>query len=352
MRTTTAALALAALATVPAASRAAEEVPEPRFDRVDHAHPEKCLELPATLGKRASIEKIAAEIHGDTPRAKLFAVGAWVDSHLRYDEKTFDRWRDVDALLADGSYGGCADHAEICGAIARACGIPVVWVKSLDLDWIAWFRVHPDQPKSWSGHVFLEVHLEGKWRLFDASQRLVYDDYDPRQRILPGRRLAYDKGVEPYALVLSPRWELWKEQTRRFVAALDPSLVPVLDAPSAAPGTVYVAARNPAWQWAFDRCKALGLPFGKSGYGDWDQWLPKARTGILIVPSVGGDTVLPEEYRSLLPADAARVREVLRDKPSGVLRKKAADGTDVVYVVARDEKALQAAIEELRLDAR
>jgi hypothetical protein len=350
-----AALALLLVAAAAGGASAGDEIPEPRLDRIDYAHPEKYVELTASLGKKATLEKIAGEIKADTPRAKLGAIGAWIDAHLKYDAKTFDRWRDVDKLLADGTYGGCADHAEMFGAVARACGVPTVWVKSLDLDWIAWFRAHPDQPKSWNGHVFVEVHLEGKWRLFDASQKVLYEDYDVRQRILPGHRLAYDKGADPYALLLSTRWDDWKKQTRQFVMSLDPALVPVGEGTSVSvdpPGSVYIVARRPEWDWIYERCKALALHVGRSGFGDWERWMPNARRGILIVPSVDGETPLPEAYRSLLPADVEKVREALKAKPSEVFRKKAADGTDVVLLAARDKESLRAAIEAFTLDAK
>jgi hypothetical protein len=258
-------------------------------------------------------------------------------------------------LIADGTFGGCADHAEIFGGIARACGIPTVWVKTLDLDWIAWFRAHPDQPKSWNGHVFVEVYLDARWRLYDASQKVLYDGYDVKQRILPGHRLAYDKGDDPYALLLSTRWEDWKKQTRQFVMSLDMSLVPVGEGASARviddpPGRVYVAATHPAWQWVEDRLNALQVQKGSlSGNGAWEQWLPSARRGILIVPCVDGKTVLPEKYWALLPVAPGKTREALGDKRSAIVRKKADDGTDVVMILALDDDALKAALVELTI---
>ena len=202
--------------------------------------------------------------------------------------------------------------------------------------------------------MFLEVHLDGAWRLYDATQRALYERYDVRQRILPGHRLAYDKGGDPYELVLSTRWEDWKRQTRRFVETLDPSLVPVGAATSLAQdssGSVFVAANNPEWQWIVDRCRVLGLRVGESGNAAFDRWLPKARRGILVVTMVGGETVLPESHRSLLPSDAAAVSELLKSQASAVVRRKATDGTDVVLLAARDRGTLRTAIDGLTFDA-
>ena len=46
------------------------------------------------------------------------------------------------------------------------------------------------QPKSWNGHVFLEVHLASGWALLDASELVLYRDYTTAARILPGNRYA------------------------------------------------------------------------------------------------------------------------------------------------------------------
>ena len=188
----------------------ASDVPAPMFDRIDYAHPEKYLDLPVTLGRKETIRKAAAEIRGETPRKRLAAIGTWIDANLKYDDRAAYAWRDFDRILADRTYGGCADHAEVFGALARACGIPTVWVKTMDAAWIRTFRRTHDENRTWSGHVFLEVHLDGKWVLLNATEGILHEDYDVRQRIFPGERWAYDKGGDPYELLLSTRWEEWK----------------------------------------------------------------------------------------------------------------------------------------------
>src|SRR5262249_22737736 len=136
------------------------------------------------------------------------------------------KWRNVDDLLRDGNYGGCADHSVIFGALSRAVGIPTVWVKTLDVDWIREFR-HNRTEGHWNGHVFLEVFVQGRWMLVDHVTMKLYPDYQTSSRILPGNRYAYDKGGDPYELVLSSRWELWKEQTRGYFSNFDLAALPV-----------------------------------------------------------------------------------------------------------------------------
>ncbi len=63
--------------------------------------------------------------------------------------------------------------------------------------------------------------------LLDDTQLVLYEDYNPKIRILPGNRYAYDKGEDPFDLILSSRWEFWKAQTRAFCRDFDLSRLPV-----------------------------------------------------------------------------------------------------------------------------
>ncbi|NUN52124.1 MAG: transglutaminase family protein [Planctomycetaceae bacterium] len=342
----TAALVWGALAYVPPAE--AGEIPTPKFDRVDYAHPEKYLDLPTKIGKKETLEGIVEKVKAKSPRETLAAIGTWISSNLKNDGKLGYEFRTVDRILADGAFGGCQDHSEIFGYLARACGIPTVWVKTMDCDWIRMFRKTRDENRTWSGHVFLEVHLDGKWVLLDATQGVLYDEYDTRQRILPGDRYAYDKGGDYFDLVMSDRWEEWKKQTGAYFRDFDLSLLPVGEGtPLPRPGEVVVAGNNPEWQWVTDRARALGLRAGSGGNGGFAEWIPRARLGWLVVTCLAGRTVLPDQYRSWLPNGwEAGVKK----KDSGVLRGEAPDGTRVVLVYGRDVDAIRAEIGKLTFD--
>src|SRR5258708_3655719 len=100
----------------------------PRFDRIDYSHPEKYLTLERSFGSKETIERLASEIpRGADERETLFNIGASIKKRLRFDDRERG-WRDVDKMLADGTFGGCADHAVFFGALSRALGIPTVWV--------------------------------------------------------------------------------------------------------------------------------------------------------------------------------------------------------------------------------
>ena len=135
------------------------------------------------------LARAMAEANAKRRRVRLLPsenrVGRWIEANLRYDAQCAYEWRDFDGVVDLGKYGGCADHAVVFGALARACGIPCVWVKTMDADWIREFTANRGKCSSWRGHVYLEVHLRGRWMLLDASQLVLYEDYRPGERLLP-----------------------------------------------------------------------------------------------------------------------------------------------------------------------
>lgn len=326
--------------------------PRPSFKRIDYSSPESYLRIDPTLGNEKAVEKIAADLKG-TDEEKLLAIYNWVTLNVPYDENAPYGWRTFDDLLAQGKYGGCANHSVLFGSLTRACGIPTVWVKTMDIDWIREFQANDGKCSTWRGHVFLEVHIDGRWRLLDATQGVLYKDYDPSERILPGDRYAYDKGGDPYALILSMRWELWKRQTREYFMDFDQSQIPfryrtghsLLDK-----NGVFVAGNDPIYVWVAVRCKALGYRVPMTFNCRFAEILPRSRGNHLIVTCVGDDLVLPEKYReSLLPTSKAELDTIMEKTSHGVLRRVLKDGTQVHLVFGTDENEIKKAIETLTL---
>ena len=106
-------------------------------------------------------------------------------------------------MMRDKVYGGwlriTASAAEFCSVSA---GIPVVWVKTMDVAWIWDFK--QGRPfTSWSGHVFLEVFVDGKWSLLNpGGNNLLPAIIRPRCGFCPVQRFAYDKGNDPKAMIM------------------------------------------------------------------------------------------------------------------------------------------------------
>ncbi len=200
-------------------------IPEPRFDCIDYSKPRNYLRLPASIGNAKHIGTIAARLKTQTPENSFRAIHQWMSKNLRYDPNAAYHWRDFDRIIDEGTLGGCADHSIVFGALSRACGIPTVWVKTMDYDWIRNFKRH-GPIGSWRGHVFLEVYIRDNWVLLDAQGMILYEDYDRSSHFFPGGRYAYDKGGDPHELILSVQWDVWKKQTADYFAKFDVSSLP------------------------------------------------------------------------------------------------------------------------------
>ncbi len=323
-----------------------EPIPEPAFDRVDYAKPGDYLGLDASFGDPERIRAIAAPLTASRPERSLAAIGRWISANLRYDDKAAYAWRDCGAIVDSKAYGGCADHALLFGALARAAGIPTVWVKTMDADWIREFRA-AGSCTSWRGHVFLEVYLDGRWRLLDAQEPRIYDDYRTDERLLPGGRFAYDKGGDPRALILSTDWERWKVQTARHFARFDLARLPVGGGRPI--GKIHVVANSPAWQMVDGRVRALGQDCFSFNNG-YEKHLLEARGGTLILAGVGPEPVLPAPFRDrYLPISPAEVKARLDAEGQGFARKRLDDGTRLIWIFARDLDGLRSEIDRLVL---
>ncbi len=210
--------------------RSGASVPDARVEpaaAVDYADEAALVEIRPTLASLAATRTVLAALPEGRDEERIRQILDWVSDNLRYDESVpWDRWRTFDEILRDGRYGGCAEHSLLVGALTRASGIPTVWVKSLDSDWI-WDVRRGREIRDWRGHVFLEVKLRGSWQLLDASEGSIYEDYDVTSTVLPGGRVAYGRGADPYELVLSPRAAEWRRDADRVARRLDPSRIAV-----------------------------------------------------------------------------------------------------------------------------
>lgn len=184
---------------------------EPVFDAIDYASPAKYLVIADSLGDHDAIAKQARALKAADDRKTVANILRWMGTHLKHDGERAYHWRNFDTVVSQRCYGGCADQSIVCGVLLQSAGIPTVWVKTMDVDWI-WDFKKKREFTSWSGHVFLEIYLDGQWVLLDPGASIVYVDYSPQSRLLSGHRFAYHKGNDPKRMVMSLQWEEWKRQ--------------------------------------------------------------------------------------------------------------------------------------------
>jgi hypothetical protein len=355
-----------------APGRGGDEIPRPSFDRIDYSNPKAYLFLNDKMGSRDRIMKVAESIEGSTPEKKLFAIYRWIESNVFYKADYFNEWRTFDQMLVDGLQGGCAQYSVLFGSLARACGIPTVWVKTLDADWIRGFRTKGTEG-SWNGHVFLEIFIHDRWMLLDDTQLVLYDNYDPKTRILPGNRYAYDKGGDPYELVLSARWEIWKKQVRANFSDFDLSKLPVGNGTDLLHNTIANAGNNtmanagnlkyPAvFVFYSEKNEEGARHLGKILYPklthhltgrsltskDYEEQFTKfvkpGNTIILMFTADEKDSV-PEAFRDLLPKAWSEI-ELEVGKQGAVKYDSTARNLNIITLVAKDSAELSKLVEK------
>ena len=232
----------------------------PDFGRIDYNDPNACLTLPACLGSGRMIQALASQVRGATALETLSQIESWRQTHLTLDQSRARTWQSLDSMAKSGTYGGDAALALAAGALARGCGIPTVWVKAMDNDWIAEYQSAGAGVGDCRGHVFLEVFIDNRWMLLDPAPMTLYCTYNPASHALPGRRYAYDKGDDPEALILPMQYDLWKQQALVYFEDFDLS---ELEASEPAPG----------------------LPLGS--IATWTSCEPAWHTSLTVPPSGG-----------------------------------------------------------------
>jgi hypothetical protein len=296
---------------------------QPVFDSINYASPSQYLAVADSLGDGEAIAKLAKELKASASRKTLANVLGWIDSNLKYDDKLAYEWRNFDTIVSQRCYGGCADQAICCGALLQSAGIPTVWVKTMDVEWIWDFK--KKRPfNAWAGHVFLEIFLDGKWVLLDPGASTIYTDYSPKSRILPGNRFAYHKGTDPKRMVMSLQWEDWKRQTALYFTELDESLLPV-DAKSKENirQRVFIIANSPYWQIFSECARKHGATLGNSFNAEYEKNLPRVCGNILLVETHDGVPIV----------DVAILQRYFPAVPNGRQTGKLIDnGTTIVFV--------------------
>jgi Transglutaminase-like superfamily len=329
---------------------AGEAIPTPSVDGIDYSHPEKYVDVCPSYGNIEKIRQIAGALRSGSAEDRIAAIGRWIDRNVKYDPKAPYVSRNFDAIVNSNGYGGCANHSILFSALARASGIPTVTVKTMDADWIREFR-KTGATGNWNGHVFLEVFFDGHWHLLNATELRLYDDYDPAMRILPGNRYAYDKGSDPFQLVLSADWERWKIQTTTYFANFDVSKLPLGPGREVgAEDSVYIAADSPVYQAISERVLSLGYRPRTCFNTDFETYLPKAKGKILVETCVGNRVVPPvEAYGPYIPLTREELNKRIADVGPGIARKRLSDGTRVVLLYSSDVPKLLEMIRTMEL---
>ncbi|MBF0513502.1 MAG: tetratricopeptide repeat protein, partial [Desulfovibrionaceae bacterium] len=135
-------------------------------------------------------------IAGGDDGERICRAMRYVGENLAYDP---DGNREQFTKTAAGLFqskilGGCSDFALAEMALFRAMGFPARLALTANVKWIKLWR--ENSLAVGNGHSFVEVFLDGRWRLADPTSFVLYDGYDPAQKNLPSGEIAMARGQD------------------------------------------------------------------------------------------------------------------------------------------------------------
>ncbi|MGE0454276.1 MAG: transglutaminase domain-containing protein [Vicinamibacteria bacterium] len=175
------------------------------------------VDLDESAGDVSVLKRTAAELKRPTVRDTLAAIHQYLGTNLKkvknpsYGHPSRGRRTSVEMLRTEA--WGCSAHAQVACHLARACGVPAILVKSLNL---AWVEKENQGDGLGAGHVYVEVLINGNPALWEPEGGYLDEPYDPAATITPnGYHYIYEKGG-PDVLVLSHHGPQWEEETQRL----------------------------------------------------------------------------------------------------------------------------------------
>ena len=202
---------------------------------IDYGHPE--LYLAAGSQSEVSVAhlaEIAEELHMDS--VDIPALGRlyrWKDSHFTSVSAggAYVGRRTAGEILEERTLTGCHDHGLLLASLLRKYGVPAIMVDATGIDWALRY---PEEVMYFSGHVFVEAFLDGKWMLFNSTSGAYVAEYDPLNPVIPltspieptGYYVMY-KGLDPadYGITsiqqLNATQELYAQMLKEEIDALE-----------------------------------------------------------------------------------------------------------------------------------
>jgi hypothetical protein len=304
------------------------------------------MALVPAFGEPDTLKSLAAQMKRDTTGATLRTIWSWLQRNLKPKRTEAPTYRTVEAILASGYRTGTSEQVLVFGALARAAGIPTVWLKAVRLESLHAALDAGGDPALLEPRTYLEMHIGGRWQLLDPESMHLYPSHDPRQILLPDAHMAYDRGTDPKALVLPGDQAAWRQQARGWLARLDRRTVPFGDAQDLlAPLRVFIAGAGAPARYA----KATSATFGYLVEKTIDRGLEKVwarvRGKTLIVMCTGSEPHVPAAWRDkLLPPGWQDVVTGRKQPEAGYVKHTLPNGTRVILTAAQTYEAVETAI--------
>lgn len=173
-----------------------------------------------------SIRAAAERLRSDSGILAVGKIFDWFKHNTVKGGRRFFLERDAALLYQDRNMSGCIDVATLFAAFARAMDIPTVFVHAADSRWaevaaetgtalepapdllsatglftepdFEFFKA--DDGFKVKAHTFLELYLDGAWRLLDPTLGKLFVEYDPGNPQLPDGYVVQARGGDMWAM--------------------------------------------------------------------------------------------------------------------------------------------------------
>ena len=190
------------------------------FLNVDYSNPELFLQCGPQTRITDEIAAIADQFNDKKDLSTIIEIYGWMMRNLRGVEgEKFGRTSHE--IITSGGVTGCTDYGLAFASLARAKGIPSVFIQTARIDWI-------EARKSSNsgmivGHILVEVFIEGKWYLVDSTSGRLYLNYDRNNFSLPDGYYVFAKSIEVWDSGAKNERENWQMMMDLFWI-FDPSV--------------------------------------------------------------------------------------------------------------------------------
>lgn len=163
------------------------------FYNIDHSKPDVFLKNgPQTTNN--NYQSDLNKFNNEKNLSTLIQIFKYIseDQYHNGDGEKFGRT--VDDIMSSKLLTGCTDYGLLFASLARDKGIPTIFLQTARIDWI-YDRVR-NADSGITGHILIEVYIDGKWRLVDSTAGRYYPDYDFSNFSLNDGYYVFSKSIE------------------------------------------------------------------------------------------------------------------------------------------------------------
>lgn len=165
------------------------------FQNVDYSNPTMFLQHGEQTRLTPEILAVAQlfNIHKDI--STLREIYLWMFNNLRDGDG--DKFgRTAHEIVSSRIVTGCTDWGLVFATLARAKGVPAIFVQAGWIRWIKKVNRVGQCARPVYGHIFVEAYIDSQWCLVDSMRGFLYRDYDADSFCLPHSYYIFAKSIE------------------------------------------------------------------------------------------------------------------------------------------------------------